>query len=374
MKTGRSVLLCLPLAVAAILGGMGTQAHAATLNVASYGVDNPGCGSASAPCRSLGMAIGMARAGDRIVVGPGRYGDLSGDGSFSGAGDEHPQEGCACVIRVDKRLTIESSAGAAATLIDAGPGAAHMSVVRIEAENTIFGTRDRGFTVTGSSPFSVAVFAVAPGVKVEANTATGTLDGFASEGLRVTFTGNTATGVRHGFGVSKGDNVLVGNVATGNVNGFLLHGANEIRGNVASGNSEIGFRLLDAAGSTFMGNLAVANDRDGLTLSSADGSQVRSNVFVANGQTGVRLLGLSTSAVALGQNNIFGNGVVPDSTTGKTNCGVVNELGGTQKAANNFWGSPSGPAGGPPANVPCNTTAGATPVDPVAVRPFPLSR
>lgn len=374
MKTGRALLLCLMLAVAAILGGMGAQAHAATLNVANYGVDNPGCGSASAPCRSLGMAIGEARDGDRIVVGPGRYGDLSGDGSLEGAGDEHPQEGCACVIRVDKRLTIESSAGAAATLIDAGPGAAHMSAVRIEAENAIFGTRDKGFTVTGSSPFSAAVYAVATGVKVEANAATGTLGGFASESLRVTFTGNTATGMRDGFVVSNGQNVLIGNVATGNVTGFILHGENEIRGNVASGNSGIGFRLLDAAGSTFMGNAAVANDRDGLTLASSDGSQVRNNVFVANGQTGVRLLGLSTSAVLLSQNNIFGNGAVPDSTTGKTNCGVVNELGGTQKAANNFWGSPSGPAGGPPANVPCNTTAGTTPVDPVAVRPFPFSR
>ena len=129
---------------------------------------------------------------------------------------------------------------------------------------------------------------------------------------------------------------------------------------MASGNSGIGFRLLDAAGSTFMSNLAGANDRDGLPLASADGSPVRNNVFVANGQTGVRLLGLSTSAVLLTQNNIFGNGAVPDSTT--------------QKAANNFWGSPSGPARGPPANVPCNTTAGTTPVDPVAARPFPISR
>ena len=52
-----------------------------------------------------------------------------------------------------------------------------MSVVRIEAENAIFGTRDKGFTVTGSSPFSVAVYAVAAGAKAEADTATGTLGG-----------------------------------------------------------------------------------------------------------------------------------------------------------------------------------------------------
>ena len=62
------------------------------------------------------------------------------------------------------------------------------------------------------------------------------------------------------------------------------------------------------------------------------------------------------------------------ATLNVANCGVVNELGARQKAANNFSGSASGPAGGPPANVPCNTTAGTTPVDPVAVRPFPFSR
>ena len=63
MKTGPTVPLCLVLAVAVILGGMGAQADAATLNVANYGVDSPGCGSASAPCRSLGMAIAAARDG-----------------------------------------------------------------------------------------------------------------------------------------------------------------------------------------------------------------------------------------------------------------------------------------------------------------------
>ena len=163
----------------------------------------------------------------------------------------------------------------------------------------------------------------------------------------MTFAGNTATGMRDWFGVSNGQNVLVGDVATGNVTGFILHGANKIRGNVASGNSGIGFRLLDAAGSTFTGNAAVANDRDGLTLASADGSQVRNNVFVANGQTGVRLLGLSTSAVRLGQNNIFGNGVVPDSTTGKTNCGVVNELGGRRRPPTTSGARRAGPPEGP---------------------------
>ena len=73
MKTGLALLLCLMLALAAILGGLVAQAQAATLNVANYGVDNPGCGSANAPCRSLGVAIGKARDGDHIVVGPGCY-------------------------------------------------------------------------------------------------------------------------------------------------------------------------------------------------------------------------------------------------------------------------------------------------------------
>ena len=62
-------------------------ASAATLLVANNGVDSPTCGPAE-PCRSLARAIANAVAGDTIVVGPGRYGDLNGDGTLGNAAGE----------------------------------------------------------------------------------------------------------------------------------------------------------------------------------------------------------------------------------------------------------------------------------------------
>jgi len=63
-------------------------ADSATLNVANNGVDSDICGAASAPCRSISQAIANAADGDTVVVGPGRYGDLNGDGRLGGPGEE----------------------------------------------------------------------------------------------------------------------------------------------------------------------------------------------------------------------------------------------------------------------------------------------
>jgi hypothetical protein len=48
--------------------------------VANNGVDSATCGTLAAPCRSITRAIAHAVAGDTIVVGPGRYGDIDEDG------------------------------------------------------------------------------------------------------------------------------------------------------------------------------------------------------------------------------------------------------------------------------------------------------
>src|ERR1700745_72037 len=63
----------------------------ATLWATNNGTDTPTCGNVSKPCRSISQAIENANAGDTIWVGAGRYGNISGDGSFSHPGDEHPQ-------------------------------------------------------------------------------------------------------------------------------------------------------------------------------------------------------------------------------------------------------------------------------------------
>src|SRR5688572_9397647 len=112
------VVLVVALATIAIA----TPAVAArTLYVANNGTDDGLCGAKEAPCRSISRAIANASPGDKLVVGPGRYGDLDGDTNFSDPGDETgPSQACSCLVLVDKPLTILSRDGAAATVIDAG--------------------------------------------------------------------------------------------------------------------------------------------------------------------------------------------------------------------------------------------------------------
>src|SRR5438477_2130817 len=59
-------------------------AYARTLTVAANGVDSARCGT-SVPCRSVSQAINLAVDGDIIVVGPGRYGDLTLTSSWATA-------------------------------------------------------------------------------------------------------------------------------------------------------------------------------------------------------------------------------------------------------------------------------------------------
>ena len=138
--------------VAALVLGAGlvSTGAAATLNVASNGVDSATCGAASAPCRTISRAVTNAVAGDRIIVGPGVYGNLNHDADLTDANEEPPIPNIARpLLHITKRLTIESSAGAAMTILDA-TGANRRGVVWLEASGIVFGGRGRGFTVTGS--------------------------------------------------------------------------------------------------------------------------------------------------------------------------------------------------------------------------------
>src|SRR5262245_42200883 len=110
-------------AVAACLA-VAPVAHGATLYVASNGsvFNFPAQrGRTADPCGSISLACANAAPGDQIIVGPGRYGDLDGDGVLGGFGEEVGVVGpfaCDCVLPIHKPLTITSSQGAAATIID----------------------------------------------------------------------------------------------------------------------------------------------------------------------------------------------------------------------------------------------------------------
>src|SRR5678815_3714192 len=109
----KSVLFAIGLAVPLLADPAG-----ATTYVAVNGIDGPGCGTKAAPCRSIAQGVENAAPEDTVIVGPGRYGDNDGDGTID-PGDELGFPFCGCLLGIDKPVTVLSSAGAAATVIDA---------------------------------------------------------------------------------------------------------------------------------------------------------------------------------------------------------------------------------------------------------------
>jgi hypothetical protein len=71
---------------AAVLFALAPSASAGTLHVANNRVDGPSCRPKASPCRSISQAITNAAAGSKIIVGPGRYGDLNLNGTLGETG------------------------------------------------------------------------------------------------------------------------------------------------------------------------------------------------------------------------------------------------------------------------------------------------
>jgi hypothetical protein len=180
-----------------IMVSLGAQVPvtAATLRVAADGIDSGSCGAQS-PCRSISQAMDNAASGDTIYVGPGNYGDVNGDGSFTGPGDEHadPQAGAGrlpngvpsgCIVCITKPLNIYSEQGAATTIIVNPAPSTYGSTVLIMSPGVDFGALGQGFTITGGSNTGVAInlfFPVLQGVSVSGNIDISDSYGFAFYG------------------------------------------------------------------------------------------------------------------------------------------------------------------------------------------------
>jgi hypothetical protein len=408
----------------------------ATLWVANDGADTGTCGMRSAPCRSISQAIENASDGDTIEVGEGRYGDITGTGTFASGGDEHGQllpSRIGCIVCITKAVHIFSVHGAAITLIQGVAGTRFGSTVLIGHDGVTFGAKDHGFTLTGGNSSGVSVVLniesdfqsisiVAP-IRIEGNIDIGDSTGFSYSGPELTdvgcffcvFTGqvlfsdneadnngagfaidlgqyggepilllnNVARNGGTGFGVLPGfaseaalsllgaGNVsLLNNVATGNAVGFNAISPGDIRGNFASGNSQIGF-LIVPGGGLFTGNSAIGNAGPGVIVQySADGqspdiaelgpnaiprfSSFSDNDFFGNDRNRP-LLQLSV-VVPAGPNPIYNPG--PSAHCGVLNVGaLIGPLQGvpgpaiTLKAPDNFWGSTKGPSAAGPGDA-----------------------
>lgn len=317
-------------------------ATAGTLNVAVTGADADGCGTKTAPCRSISRAIANAVPGDKIVVGPGRYGDLDADGVLGEPGEESDAGGA--MILIDKALTIESAQGAANTLIDAS--GANLNAVSIGANGVKFGKAKKGFTVTGSARVGVAI-GIGTNVTVSGIRAVRNAIGFGSKASGLVFRTNVAeANTGDGFLFTGGGSSFTACRATANGgNGFALSGDNGghvVKSCVASANGEDGF-LVFANGSTV--NKSVGNGNDvGLRIGGATTpGQLGTNAFLGNRTAGVVV---TAANVTLTKSNIFGNG----SNGG--NCGITTAGSGSVTLDKICFGAPTGP-GDDPADQVC---------------------
>jgi parallel beta-helix repeat protein len=328
------------------------EAH--TLNVANNGVDSPTCGRRDDPCRSISQAITNASAGDLVLVGPGRYGDLNGNGVFGEVGEEAGTPGsCFCMIDVNKRLRFASREGAPATVLD--NGGSGVAVVRITASNVVFGIPFKGFTVTGSN--------LQGGVRIEADKDVWVMGNIAQSNVGA-----------DGFSVLRGTgHRLIGNVSSSNGHGFGIFANHTlVRGNIAVDNQNAGFRI-DGSGNRLEANRAISN-LNGFLMGGPD-HLLRRNSAIGNRLSGIAIgaesqFGGPTSRTRIEQTNIYGNNTLINSAF--PNCGVQNSSGTIVIAQNNFWGAASGP-GVDPADMACNLVATSnTVVKPFAIKEFKL--
>jgi hypothetical protein len=123
------------------------EIRAATLYVANNGVDSGTCGAQTEPCRSITQTIANTSAGDTVIVGPGKYGDLDGDPYSFLPGEDRD-------VLIDKALTIESSHGAQETFLHSG---GHERV-DLMVSGTTFGRPGHGFTLMVAYPYQNNVY------------------------------------------------------------------------------------------------------------------------------------------------------------------------------------------------------------------------
>lgn len=338
-----------------------TPSFGASLYVANDGTDSGTCGAKTSPCRSINQGITNAGIGDTVIVGPGRYGDLTGDGDFSDPGEEGGNT--TSMITIAKRVRVLSSNGATATVIDANGGSD--TAVTITAAGVVFGGPKKGFTLKGADLNGLFVSGFPNAVTVSGNLGLSNGNyGFVLTGTAAVVTNNVAMGNAFaGFQGSLLQSTVRGNVAIGNAGiGFNVSGTDLIFDrNTSTANSGDGFNVDGAGGASVLsGNAAVSNGNRGISLNSG-APTLRDLSAIGNGLYGLNLSG--TAPAAQGGNE-YGN----------RTCGLRNNEGITVTATKTYWGSPLGPLGTAICNVGGTSVTNSTPfaTKPVKLKVKPL--
>jgi hypothetical protein len=350
---------------AALAGGcllaasaFGTTPPGNTLYIANNGLDSPSCGAPESPCRSISQGILNASAGDTLIVRPGKYGE-NGSGSVDQPGEEFGTTipGSNAGVYVNKKLTIISSAGAEATLIDV----VHTSyaAVQIAADGVIFGAPRAGFTITGAQYDGLDAFGVKD-VTIAGNIASKNPQfGFAviSTGI-VDVRANSAFGNLNS-GIVAFDSpagayvVMANNTVIGNTYGIFTHGAvtpHQVTGNEIIGNDigmEVVWGPVRIAQNNISGNTRGIEFFGNTTPISSPPTVVRNNLL-GNMTYGIEIFDAPPGGLPkVRENNFFGNGF----------CGTNNRSTQSLDARNNFWGAPGGPSDTDPADNACAVSA-----------------
>lgn len=349
------------------MGAAQAMAAGTTLWVANNGLDTATCGSRAAPCRSIGRGIERAAAGDTVLVGPGKYGDINKDGLLGGPGEEISSGTAA--VRVGKAIRVVSSAGAALTTIDAG---GQWWTVDIDSDGVTFGVAGGGFTLVGGLYYGLYSDGQT-NVRIGGNIAASS----PAIGFLVSTTGyaDVSDNIAHnnvgpGFIVASwletSRVVLRNNQSYLNGAGIVssTYGRHEIAYNEVSNNVNTGI-AVELAPSFIHHNIVTGND-NGIVVNGwspdrppSAGPTLYRNSLIGNTRFGISLTGGPVRPVVR-ENNFFGNSVSSDEY-GK-NCGLANFTGATLNAVNSYWGAATGP-GAEPADVACGN-------DPVTTTPF----
>ena len=340
--------------VAVLLFAVAPRADAATRYVADTGDDWPGCGLApTSACRSITWAVELANPGDTILVGPGRYGDLNRNGILGEPGEEvgylTPPASCSCVLRIEKRVIIISSGGAAVTMID-GRSVDVIQNVFLTTSGGEFGRPGKGFTVTETAQRDGSGNFLGDGIVIDSANV-------KVRGNQVVYT-SEIFGNSLGFGIITVNDAPIrieGNEVTGWVSGISARGAATVSKNQVVRNG-LG---IEATGGSVVGNVAI-NNTYGIAVSGS--TQVTGNAGNANVLAGIYVRATSAFTGNVTKNNFFAN---DDSR----NCGLINGGVVGLRASNNYWGAASGP-GAPPANSVCHPFGGTTTTSPFATTPF----
>lgn len=377
-------------AALAILGltASASTPMAATVLVANEGVDSAACGRKAAPCRSISRGITNALAGDTIVVGPGHYGDLNGNGTLGEPGEESPSPDIfPAMIKIDKRLSVVSRDGASTTVIDARGAIGVTYVVRIAADAVSFGKRKKGFTVIGTDRNNgVLVGPEVSGAIVAGNQISGCTYGMAMTGSHLAIGNVARDNGSAGFFLARGARAtgndavgnfdwgiytdlegveLVGNRLTSNGVGVQAAGSanaanSVIRGNVATGNGT-GF-ALGGTGHRVTGNAAIRNLESGFFIEGTD-MIISGNALIGNALAGIEI-SAAAGAVTLTKNNFVGNRRASDGLR----CGIFNFSSAPLDARGSYWGAPTGPGPAPADEACADTVTGTITVAPFATK------